>query len=323
MTTHLLRWREGDRAAGDRLFAALEARLRPWLLRTTRDLGVLDGDDVLQDVFLTFLHHAPDFDVSAGDAGLLGWFRTTLRRRWWSMSAGARRHVPVGDDLVAMADDEVGHAGEARAEAASRLRILEAVAADPERVRVSGRNRRKIAHFIEHVGAVVLGDSHAAGTTGEIGERVGWSPFQLWRMKGRLRDAVAQVAEPAVPAIPAETPPRAVAVASAPAPAPEPRRTRPGPAADRPALATVPSARARRRPGASRRGRRVAIPRPWSTPGRTPAARSLRFQRDPPRRAPPTPSGRHPPPGRGASPSSTDRRSTSSREVLPCRRCTP
>ncbi len=183
-------WQAGSRRSGDRLFRALKGRLTGYARSLTRDDS---ADDLLHDVFLTFVEHADGFETSGGDGAIVAWFQLTLRRRHWAMSKRAGREIPVAD---ATERAEVSHQDamapvEDRIEAESRLATLRSAAAPRSRARFHRSTRTRIAVLVDHLESVLVGGAESVVSSGALAAKVGWTPFQLWQMSHRLEEAVA------------------------------------------------------------------------------------------------------------------------------------
>ena len=210
-------WRGGDRRAGDRLFAAITRRLRPLAER----LGPGVAEDLIQDVLATFMTCASDFDVSGGEPRLLGWLRTTLRRRAWASSERNRwtEALEDTDDLVC---DEDESEGERRVDARWHVHTLRDLTEDEAGVRWS--TQVKTARLLDTIEGVVTGAVQSTGTLGGLRQRLGMNAQQMSTMVQRLRCLAApSCPEPAV-----EPPVLGEAAPTAPAPAAEaPRPLKP------------------------------------------------------------------------------------------------
>ncbi|MEZ5063472.1 MAG: sigma-70 family RNA polymerase sigma factor [bacterium] len=99
--------REGDREALERLYARYLPRLRRWAHgRIPRDIrGLLDTDDILQDVLLRSVRHIEHFEPRPG-AGFFGYLRRGLKNRLRDEYRRVAR-MPGRDEI----DDAVADAG--------------------------------------------------------------------------------------------------------------------------------------------------------------------------------------------------------------------
>ena len=218
LTARLIEWQRGDRGAGDRLFAGLSSALRPFVCSLVGG-PTADADDLLQDVFVTFVTKAPAFEVTCGDSGLLAWFRLSLKRRWWAMAKRAGRQIAVGLEVDRLTD--VNTDVDRRIETRQRLEALDRASADADRVAIRAGTREQVSRLVDHVAGVVLAGAPAVRSKGALAERFGWSPSQLWRIARRLESAV-RPGRPAAERRPTRTtrPPRTEVRATVSPPAP-------------------------------------------------------------------------------------------------------
>lgn len=183
-------WQAGSRRSGDRFFRAVKGRLTGYARSLARDDS---AEDLLQDVFLTFVQHAEGFDTSGGDGAIVAWFQLTLRRRYWAMSKRAGREIPVADaeDRAEVAQHDAMAPVEERIEAASRVATLRVAAAPRSGARFHAATRTRIAALADHLEAVLVDGAECVVSSGALAAKVGWTPFQLWQMSHRLEEAVA------------------------------------------------------------------------------------------------------------------------------------
>ncbi|MCB9730046.1 MAG: hypothetical protein H6744_10260 [Deltaproteobacteria bacterium] len=194
LTRLFLAWQAGSRPSGDRFFRGVTRRLQGYARAHARDI---DADDLLQDVFLTFVEHADGFDVSGGDGAIVSWFKVTLQRRMWAMSKRMKRERPAAEPemdaspAVEPCGDDAIEVVEARLEAASRVATLREVSTDRTAIRFHRATTRRIAALADRLEAVLVEGAEPAETSGALAAQVGWSPFQLWQMSHRLEEALA------------------------------------------------------------------------------------------------------------------------------------
>lgn len=183
-------WQAGSRRSGDRFFRAVKGRLAGYAQALARDDS---AEDLLQDVFLTFVQHAEGFETSGGDGAIVAWFQTTLRRRHWAMSHRAGREIPVADvsERADVSQHDAMAPVEDRMEASARLGTLRAAAAPRSGARFHHATRTCITALADHLEAVLIEGAQPVVSSGALAAKVGWTPFQLWQMSHRLEEAVA------------------------------------------------------------------------------------------------------------------------------------
>lgn len=205
-------WQGGDRRCGDRFFRRLQRTLRPQVAGLARDLGAVDGDDLLQDVFLTFAERLSAFDGGRGDRAIVAWFRTSLRRRGYRMATVAAREGSTGE-APAVDPSAAPLEAERRLTHRSRLDSLERVASDRRQFAVTGATRARVGDLLGRLSGVLLGDQQPAFSKGDLAARLGWTPSQMWRVARRLEAALSS----STPSAAEHTPPAEPALDAPPA----------------------------------------------------------------------------------------------------------
>lgn len=158
-----------------------------------RGSSEVDAQDLLHEAFVSFLGNLGRFDASGGDGALVRWFHVTLRRKAKDLSAKRRRELhPDDEQLLERASDQGqgAHRVARRLVNISRLQRLRRVASDLDCLRVASANREKVHALLERLGEAVLRDGDSALSSADLADRVGWSPFQLWKMTRCLEEAV-------------------------------------------------------------------------------------------------------------------------------------
>jgi DNA-directed RNA polymerase specialized sigma24 family protein len=186
--TELFRaWQAGSRSAGDRFFRAVSGRLQ----RFARSVSA-DSDDLLQDVFLTFVENSDGFDLSAGDGAIVNWFKVTLRRRHWATAKRAGHETPTEavELLAETGCTDAVDAVDRRLDATAQVEALRGAAVAVVPVRFHAASRARIARLADHIEAVFAGEAAPVESSGALAAIVGWTPFQLWQMSGRLELAL-------------------------------------------------------------------------------------------------------------------------------------
>ena len=118
---------DGDRAALRRVYDATAAKLLGVCVRILADTQ--EAEDVLQDVFITIWHKAPEFDATR--ASPITWAATIARNRSIDrLRSRNRRNAAPLDDAFEIADE--APRADALAEMSQEARLLHAALADIE-----------------------------------------------------------------------------------------------------------------------------------------------------------------------------------------------